>query len=141
MENNFEIDLYKNLDKDIKDLSKTYDEEYKEQELVINEVEKHVLKAENKYSEVVQKNPRVGMSFGSNFKPRVFFSTNVKTRTKRVLAKNEQYDIRKKDDFDIRVEEIAEILEMNNPYNLYFFLTTEVKKASGSQYLKEFMDK
>lgn len=86
----------------------------------------------------IPKNPRVGMSIGANFKPRVYFSTNARKRYKTVKTVDDQYDIRHQDNFDARVTEIAEMLDFENPYNLYQFITDEVKRQSGSQALKEY---
>lgn len=86
----------------------------------------------------VPKNPRVGISLGTNFKPRVYMSTNAKKRYKKVMTRNDQYDIRKKDNPETRIIELCEILDIQNPYNLYEHIVTTAKASVGGQYLKEF---
>ncbi len=86
----------------------------------------------------IPSNPRVGMSIGSNFKPRVYMSTNAKKRYKNVVTRNDQYDIRKKDNLEERIIELSEILNIQNPYNLYEHIVRFSKQSVGSQYLKEF---
>lgn len=88
---------------------------------------------------VVSRNPRVGMSLGTNFKPRVYISGAATKKTKTVMTSKEQYDIRKQDNFEVRVEEIAEALGLNNSSVLYDFLVQSIKKSQGSQYLSEYL--
>lgn len=86
----------------------------------------------------VPKNPRIGMSFGAKFKPRIFMSTNASTRYKNVKSRDDQYDIRKKDNLEERIIELSEILDISNPYNFYQYILFEAKKSVGSSYIKEF---
>lgn len=92
-------------------------------------------------TQIQSRNPRIGMSFGTNFKPRIFVSSAATRKEKRVLVSKDQFDIRKKDNFEDRVQEISEMLEINNPFILYDALIFNMKKTQGSQYISEFIDK
>lgn len=91
-------------------------------------------------TESVGRNPRIGMSLGTNFKPRFYISGSVQNKTKTVLLSKEQFDIRKKDDFENRVQEIAEILEIKEASLLYDHIMNIMTRAMGSQYIQEFLN-
>lgn len=88
--------------------------------------------------EKIPSNPRIGMSLGTNFKPRVFVSTNAKTRTKKVITRDETFAIHPLDNPDIRLKEISEYLGIIDPYNLYEYFFNNLKKYQGKQYIDHF---
>jgi len=88
--------------------------------------------------EKIPSNPRVGMSLGTNFKPRVFVSTNAKTRTKKVITRNETFEIHSNDNPKIRLKEISDYLGIINPENLISYFYENLKKHQGQQYIDNF---
>ena len=88
--------------------------------------------------EKIPSNPRIGMSLGTNFKPRVFVSTNAKTKTKKVITRNETFDIHPKDNPKIRLDEISTFLGIIDPSNLTDFFYENLERYQGKQYIKNF---
>ncbi len=91
--------------------------------------------------EKIPSNPRIGMSIGSNYKPRIFVSNNVRTRTKKVITRNETFEVHQNDDPDIRLVEISNYLGIIDPFNLQDFFYNNLKKYQGQQYINNFFKK
>ncbi len=89
----------------------------------------------------VSRNPRIGIGVNissSKLNPRLYYSTSAEKKYKNVIVRNDQYDIRKKDNLEERIIELSEILDIQNPYVLYSFIKDECEKKVGKQYFLEF---
>lgn len=86
------------------------------------------------------RNVRVGMSFGKGFKPRFHLMGSLVNKEKTSLTSNQKFDIRKNDDFGIRVAEIAEFIGVANSKRLENKILDVMKREKGSQYISDFLN-